>query len=175
MSSLAITVSFLVNLWFASFCGVRAAMYEIAINSFEPNSKTDPAFMDYGTLRVAKKSRNLFVIAGEFEFFTNMDDSTKIVYEIFYGDNSKPLLSGETGFCESLNHDTKVMRRLRELSNLPGTGVCPFPKGKYNINKYELDDSQLPLAIPAGKYTLSVVMIVENEVKAGYKLYSTVS
>lgn len=48
------------------------------MDSLEPDPNSDASFIDYGTLRVSKKSRNLFVIAGYFEYLQNLDDDTKV-------------------------------------------------------------------------------------------------
>lgn len=96
------------------------------------------------------------------------------VFQINLGDNSQPVMSGNSGFCEAMDVDGKVMETLRQLSNLPGKGDCPFPKGKYHIDKYELNQSQLPPMVPPGKYTLEVQMVQNDKIKGGYKLRVTI-
>ncbi|XP_039433816.1 uncharacterized protein LOC120416197 [Culex pipiens pallens] len=153
---------------------VQSAMYDVSLDSLEPNPNSDKAFINYGTLRVSKKSRNLFVVAGYFEYLQNVDDNTKVDYAIYYNDNKKPMIAGKQGYCKVLDNDSGVLRRLREVSNMPPPGTCPFPKGRITINNYELDDSQLPMTLPPGQYTLVMKMIESNELKAGYKIKLTV-
>ncbi|EAT41910.1 AAEL006503-PA [Aedes aegypti] len=154
---------------------VNTALYDITLDSFEPYSGTDPSFIDYGTLRVSKKSRNVFVIDGKFELFQNGGDETRIVYQITFGDQRQPMFSGDVGYCESIDNDGVILTKLREVSNIPPKGTCPFPKGEYHIDKYQLDESQIPPMIPHGKYTLMVQMLDNNEIKGGYKLKVTIS
>ncbi|XP_039433811.1 uncharacterized protein LOC120416193 [Culex pipiens pallens] len=153
---------------------IQTALYEISMDSLEPDPNSDASFIDYGTLRVSKKSRNLFVIAGYFEYLQNLDDDTKVMYAIYLNDNKKPMISGEKGYCQVLEGDSGVMHRLRELSNLPPPGTCPFPRGKYTINNYELDETQLPIAVPPGQYSLVIKMVEANQVKAGYTIKVTI-
>ncbi|XP_062554886.1 uncharacterized protein LOC134219980 isoform X3 [Armigeres subalbatus] len=149
-------------------------LYDITLDSFEPYSGTDPNFIDYGTLRVSKKSRNLFVIDGKYELFQNGGDEVRIVYQIVYGSQSQPMFSGNIGFCESINGDGVVLTKLRQVSNLPPKGTCPYPKGKYYVDKYQLDESQIPPMLPPGQYTLTVQMVLSGQIKGGYKLKVTI-
>ncbi|XP_062554887.1 uncharacterized protein LOC134219980 isoform X4 [Armigeres subalbatus] len=153
---------------------VESALYDITLDSFEPYSGTDPNFIDYGTLRVSKKSRNLFVIDGKYELFQNGGDEVRIVYQIVYGSQSQPMFSGNIGFCESINGDGVVLTKLRQVSNLPPKGTCPYPKGKYYVDKYQLDESQIPPMLPPGQYTLTVQMVLSGQIKGGYKLKVTI-
>ncbi|KXJ77181.1 hypothetical protein RP20_CCG008148 [Aedes albopictus] len=170
-----VTVFLIVAALSVAFQVVHSALYEIRIDSFEPYSGTDPTFIDYGTLRVSKKSRNVFVIDGKFEIFQNGGDETRIIYQIFFGDQRQPMLSGDVGYCESINNDGVILTKLREVSNIPEKGVCPYPKGVYHIDKYQLDESQIPPMLPPGKYTLMVQMVLNQQIKGGYKLKVTIN
>lgn len=58
------------------FCALDSVngKLELELESFDSLPDSDPTFMNYGTVRVSKKKRNLFVLSGEFEFMKNFGD-----------------------------------------------------------------------------------------------------
>lgn len=57
---------------------VEVAVAEMEFDSFEPYAGTDPNFMSFGTLRITKKSRHMFVISGDFDFKKNMGNEITV-------------------------------------------------------------------------------------------------
>jgi hypothetical protein len=51
------------------------------LESFEPITDGDPSFINYGTLRVTKKSRNVFVLSGTAELKRSIGN--EIIVSIF--------------------------------------------------------------------------------------------
>ncbi|XP_058455779.1 uncharacterized protein LOC131433053 [Malaya genurostris] len=150
------------------------ANYQISIDGFETNPNSDPAFVDYGDVHPSQKARNVFLIGGNFELFKDVDNSYKASYEVFLGENKKPMFTGSSGACELLDNDHKIMQRLRQVSNFPERGVCPMTSGKYKIDNYEVEESQLPAILPKGKYKLVLVVKKDDTVKAGFTIHVTV-
>lgn len=40
--------------------------YEVELSNFRPSSKSDPDFVDYGTIRIKKIKKNEYVLDGSF-------------------------------------------------------------------------------------------------------------
>lgn len=57
---------------------IQVVVGEMEFESFEPYVGTDPSFMSYGTLRVTKKSRQTFVISGDFEMKRNIGNEIMV-------------------------------------------------------------------------------------------------
>ncbi|XP_058817798.1 uncharacterized protein LOC131681105 [Topomyia yanbarensis] len=157
--------------FFHPTCADDARPYFISYEETERYSETDSNLLNYGTMRVYPKSRNVFIIGGNFEVFQDMDNSYMTKYEIYSGDDEQPMMVGSTGICEALNIDNRFVDRLRMISNLPAAGTCPFPKGAYFVDNYILEESQLPPSIPEGSYIFAVKLFKDSVLKAGYKVY----
>lgn len=65
-------------------------------------------------------------------------------------------------FCEFVNEDVDTYPNLQKKSNMPEQGDCPFPKGKYTIDNYELETTFLPDDAPKGDYLLELTLL-DNE------------
>lgn len=59
-------------------------------------------------------------------------------------------------FCQFVSEDEDTYPYLLKVSDLPDQSTCPFPKGTYNIDKYELETTFLPDDAPKGDYLLEL-------------------
>ncbi|XP_065090371.1 uncharacterized protein LOC135711430 [Ochlerotatus camptorhynchus] len=134
------------------------AATDITMSGLKLDPSSDPEFLDMGTLRVTKKSRNLLVVSGTWECFQTMGDEVQFVLSLF----SKNRLTGEyskiteqqSTACKYINSDTLLVPKIREASNIPERGTCPIPKGKFTINNFE---AEVPATLPLlpGDYLLT--------------------
>lgn len=77
-----------------------------------------------------------------------------------YDDRSKekgPLVMNvNKPFCQFVSEDEDTYPYLLKVSDLPDQSTCPFPKGSYTIDKYELETTFLPDDAPKGDYLLEL-------------------
>lgn len=77
-----------------------------------------------------------------------------------YDDNAQekgPLVMNvNKPFCQFVNEDKDTYPYLQKASDLPDQGNCPFPKGHYTIDKYELETTFLPDDAPKGDYLIEL-------------------
>ncbi|KAH8345311.1 hypothetical protein KR067_000080 [Drosophila pandora] len=137
--------------------------YSVELNSFEKDPMIDnqEKWVDWGTLRMKKVGRNKFVVAGDFEFKLNMGDEQKIALRVFVYDSSAkqkgPLVMNvNKPFCQFINEDKDTYPEIQKSSNLPEQGSCPFPKGQYKIDNYEMETNFLPDDAPKGDYIIEL-------------------
>ncbi|XP_058465343.1 uncharacterized protein LOC131438946 [Malaya genurostris] len=145
----------------------NALRYEIIIDRFEPFPNTDSSLLSFGTLRLSRKARNVFVVTGAFELFKNVDNDYKISTELFFAQSTSPLFSSTSGACDTMSSDNELLNRLRNVSNLPPPGTCPIKKGVYQIDDYVLDENQLPVMAWKGTYKIVIKYIHNSEIKVG--------
>ncbi|EDW00399.1 uncharacterized protein LOC6565032 [Drosophila grimshawi] len=144
--------------------------YSVELNSFDRNTnfENDDKWMDWHTLRMKKVGRNQYTLDGDFELKRNMGNEQKISLQVFtYIESAKqkgPLVMNmNKPFCQFVNEDEDTYPYLLEVSNLPVPGDCPFPKGKYTIENYQLATTFLPDDAPKGDYLLEL-NILDNEI-----------
>ncbi|XP_017066842.1 uncharacterized protein LOC108104980 [Drosophila eugracilis] len=140
--------------------------YSVELNSFEKDQSINnqDKWVDWGSLGMKKVSRNQFVVNGDFEFKLNMGDEQKIVLAVYVYDpntNQKGnmVMAMKKPFCEFIKEDKDTYPNVKKVSNLPDQGECPFPKGKYTIDKYEMQTNFLPDNAPKGDYLLQLSLI----------------
>ncbi|KAI8035439.1 uncharacterized protein LOC128260668 [Drosophila gunungcola] len=137
--------------------------YSVELNTFERDQSIDnqDKWVDWGTLRMKKIGRNQFAVSGDFEFKLNMGDEQKITLRVFVYDSKAsrkgPLVMNvNKPFCKFIKEDEDTYPHIQKVSNLPEQGKCPFPKGKYTIDKYEMETNFLPDNAPKGDYLLQL-------------------
>ncbi|XP_065090186.1 uncharacterized protein LOC135711324 [Ochlerotatus camptorhynchus] len=151
-------------------------MYETSIDSFQPDPNIAEDYITLGTLRVTRKKRNSYIIIGDFELQQNWGNENMVSFALEPANkNGPPLMAGKKNFCEFLNMDNAIIDEIRVGSNLPPKGTCPLPKGKYQIENFELTEDMLPPILPKGQYVLNARMDnVEGRQVMAYKVYATV-
>ncbi|KAH8387268.1 hypothetical protein KR093_006021 [Drosophila rubida] len=137
--------------------------YNVELNSFDKNPKIndDEKWIDWGDLRMKKVARNQFTLTGSFEVKRNLGDEQKVSMQVFMYDDSTQekgpmVMNVEKPFCQFVNEDEDTYPYVQKASNLPEQGQCPFPKGSYTIDKYELETSFLPDDAPKGDYLIEL-------------------
>ncbi|ALC49794.1 CheA7a [Drosophila busckii] len=144
--------------------------YSVELNSFERNSmfENDAKWVDWGSLRVKKVGRNKFALTGEFEMKLNLGDEQKLSLQVFTYDaaNKKKgpmVMNVNKPFCQFISEDEDTYPHLQAASNLPEKGECPFPKGEYSIDNYELETTFLPDDAPKADYLIEL-NILDKEI-----------
>lgn len=61
---------------------MKLKLYEITIDSFEPVSDYDKTTVLLGTIRVTRKSRNNFVLSGDFELLKNFGNEYTVSLDV---------------------------------------------------------------------------------------------
>ncbi|CAO1406426.1 unnamed protein product [Diamesa tonsa] len=142
---------------------------EVEIESFQGTADTDPEFVNFGTTRVTKKSRHVFVVSGDFEILKNMGNEYNIRTEILNFEN-KVIVKQVQPSCEFMKNDKMTWPQLVNKSDMPKDAPCPFPKGKYSIKDYTLDSNQLPPGILPGTYFAKLTILDGLKPVAGYEV-----
>ncbi|XP_021706752.1 uncharacterized protein LOC5568042 isoform X2 [Aedes aegypti] len=149
-------------------------MYELTVDSFEPDPNIDKDYIVLNTLRVTRKQRNVYAIVGSFETFQNWGNQNIVYYTISSADKpGPPIMSGKAGFCDVFNMKHEIVEKVREASDMPP--ICPLPKGVYNIKNFELTEKMLPPMMPQGQYVVHAKMNNhEGKQVLAYKVFATV-
>ncbi|XP_062554885.1 uncharacterized protein LOC134219980 isoform X2 [Armigeres subalbatus] len=152
-------------------------MYDAVIDAFEPDPDIDKDYIVLDTIRVTRKQRNSYVIAGSFDIRQNWGNQNIVYYTIKKADDrAPPVVSGRNGFCDVFNMDDEVVKQIRASSDLPPQKICPLPKGKYNVTNFEITERMLPLMLPKGQYVLHAKMDTpEGTQIISYKVYATIN
>ncbi|EDS33061.1 conserved hypothetical protein [Culex quinquefasciatus] len=145
--------------FFVLACIASVSLYEITIESLQPDPASDPTAFNLGTIRLSRKSRNSFRISGTYYMLRNLGNDARVVLEILQRDPisksfNRLLLRKENPMCEYMDSERMFLPHLREVSNLPPAGVCPFPKINITVDDFEFNESMFPPIIPAGTYKL---------------------
>ncbi|XP_016983350.1 uncharacterized protein LOC108047611 [Drosophila rhopaloa] len=137
--------------------------YSVELNTFgkDQSINNQENWVDWGSLRMKKIGRNQFVVAGDFEFKLNMGDQQKITLRVFVYDSyarqkGLMVMNVNKPFCQFIKEDKDTYPHIQKVSNLPEPETCPFPKGKYSIDKYEMETNFLPDDAPKGDYLLEL-------------------
>ncbi|XP_055645007.1 uncharacterized protein LOC129780600 [Toxorhynchites rutilus septentrionalis] len=150
--------------------------YEVTLNSFAPYADSDRGLIDYGTLRMNKKTRSSFMISGNFTVLQNVGREYLTSFELVQviGDQSRPIVRAEQNFCQFYSTDYDMLLALRSVSNWPPKDSCPFPKGEYYINGYEATTKQMPPILAPGLYLLKFMVSLNGKQVGGYILKGNV-
>lgn len=132
-------------------------MYELIIDSFDPEPNIDKDYLILYTVRVTRKQRNVYVISGSFEVTQNWGNQMQVLYTISAANKlGPPIMMGNSGFCDFYNSKNEVMQKVRENAKMPSD--CPLAKGVYHIKDFELNEKMLPPMVPQGQYKAYVKM-----------------
>nr|AOQ09420.1 CheA7a-RA [synthetic construct] len=148
--------------------------YSVELNTFtmDDTIENQENWVDWGTLSMKKVSRNQFVVSGDFEFKLNMADEQKIVLMVYVYDSNanqrgSMVMAVKKPFCQFIKEDEDSYPSIQKASNLPDQDTCPFPKGKYTIDNYELETNFLPDNAPKGDYLLQLSLLDREVPVAG--------
>ncbi|XP_055550652.1 uncharacterized protein LOC129733106 isoform X1 [Wyeomyia smithii] len=143
--------------------------YEVTLDSFTPYSESDSSMVDYGTLRILKKSRTSLEISGNYTILRNVGREFGALMEFGSVKDKRfhPLTRNMLNFCDFYAADFSIMDAVREKSNMPPKGACPFPKGQYYIDGYEASLSHLPPLFSAGEYFLRFMISLNDKYVGG--------
>uniref|UniRef100_A0A1A9WCP3 Uncharacterized protein n=1 Tax=Glossina brevipalpis TaxID=37001 RepID=A0A1A9WCP3_9MUSC len=108
-------------------------VYSVELNTFEISKNYDTTWIDWNTIRMKQVSRNKFVITGDFSVNRNLGKEQQVSLMIFNYDaehKKKGMLVYflEKNVCTFLKDEYDMYTQLLEVSNLPPTDSCPFPK-----------------------------------------------
>lgn len=145
------------------------------MDSFTPYPNSDPSYIDYGTVRIVKRSRSKLEISGNFTIFRNLGRELQVVLDYGFVRNGLfvPMVREKNDFCDSCAKHEWLTGDLSEKSNIPAAAVCPFPKGRYYIDRYEVSVSQLPPMLPPGQLYLRFMNTLDARIIAGFTLVLT--
>ncbi|XP_039498186.1 uncharacterized protein LOC120455795 [Drosophila santomea] len=155
--------------------GCRAEKpYSVELNTFtmDDTIENQENWVDWGTLSMKKVSRNQFVVNGDFEFKLNMADEQQIVLMVYVYDSNanqrgSMVMAVKKPFCQFIKEDEDSYPSIQKSSNLPDQDTCPFPKGKYTIDNYEMETNFLPDNAPKGDYLLQLSLLDRDIPVAG--------
>lgn len=78
-----------------------------------------------------------------------------------------------TKFCDFFTNDKLFYEDLLKVSDLPGKGVCPWPKGEYTIRGSVLTFSNVPPFFN-GDYMTEGIIKKGDVVVNGYQMYVSI-
>ncbi|KXJ77183.1 hypothetical protein RP20_CCG008150 [Aedes albopictus] len=138
-----------------SAVGVKVSLtFDVVVESLAPDSRTDPATMDWGTVRVTRVARNTFTISGTFSTRRALGNETRMSLEVlakdYTGSFHQRLFWKEQPLCEFFDTENKYFPAVRKVSNFPEKGTCPFPKMDVTVNGFKFDEKMMPSMIPIG-------------------------
>ncbi|XP_055543741.1 uncharacterized protein LOC129729256 [Wyeomyia smithii] len=152
--------------------------YNIELESFLPDPQSDPTLVNYGTVRLFKKSRISLEITGYFFMLRNLGRQNEVLLEFGMlrpAEQFVPLNRIRQELCEFYNTDYPIVQVVREKSNLPPKGTCPFPKGKYHLYNYEVSFSHLPPMLAPGRFYTRLVVLQDGQYASGAMTKGVVS
>lgn len=139
-------------------------------------ANVDREYIDMGTLRIKKISRNTFGLSGTLLINKNLGDDVKAEVLVLHGPKKGRFYgSQKESICKFIAEEKKVYPDLVEASNLPEPGTCPIPKNNYTINNYVVKKENLPKLVPAGDYFIEVMFFIDDSAIAGYSVEAIVT
>lgn len=177
-------------------------VYQISLDKFDPFTATGKDYFDPGTLRIVRKGRNNFVLAGNFSLAKNMGNEIIVNMHTQQADqytsnrtkpssirpqvkcqSNRKQLNGKmvkvfasmSPLCDQIANDDHYYPILSKSSNFPMPAPCPFPKGEYIINNFKVDEEFLPTLLPLGEYVIEVHLMLNEEMLFGYIIHATIS
>lgn len=113
-----------VFLTFLMFVEILAGR-SLTIDSFEYSPK-DSDLIDFSSLTLDKvKSKNDFVLNGNFTFKRNLGNEKTVTFEVLKSRVS--LVRNVHAFCQFIKTEKMFWPDLVESSNMPKDNPCPFP------------------------------------------------
>ncbi|XP_058117683.1 uncharacterized protein LOC131289037 [Anopheles ziemanni] len=163
--------------WVLLYCvAVDGMMYEVILNSFEAMPREREDFVDYGTIRLTRKQKNTFSIAGSFTVFQNAGTEMQAhwtIYKIDFMGAKHKFVDGHGSLCQIIAKDATIYPSLLESSNLPPQDSCPFPKGNYTIYNYIADEEKFPPALPLSEWLMEVTLMLDGQLCGGFRVRCT--
>lgn len=136
----------------------------------------DHEYIDMGTLRVKKISRNTFGLSGTVLVHKNLGDDVKAEIIVLRGPNKDRFYTSKSeSICKFTSEEKKVYPDLVEASNLPAPGTCPIPKNNYTVNNYIVRKEHLPKIVPPGTYFIEILLLIFDSPIAGYSVEAIIT
>lgn len=80
----------------------------------------------------------------------------------------------EKTICDYLQNEKMIYPDLVKVSNMPENPPCPFPKGNYTVNNYEIDEKKFS-SIPPGKYVARLRIFEDGKLLTQGEVGATVA
>ncbi|CAO1407889.1 unnamed protein product [Diamesa hyperborea] len=113
------------------------AASDINLRDGKPLFTNDTTFADMTRLRIKKIDRKTHVFIGNATSFVDIgnDYTIEVVGYQKQGNQYRKMAYGikPTKYCDFFNNDKFFYDDLLKVSDLPAKGVCPWPKGNYEI------------------------------------------
>lgn len=79
--------------------------------------------------------------------------------------------------CEFIKNDPSFYPDIRKQGNFPPSEVCPWPPGKYYLNGYYPNMTNLPPLFESGDYMIEAKLYEDTEykdMKQGMRIYANI-
>lgn len=96
-----------------------------------------------------------------------------MILEVFLP-NGDTLMRNEYPVCDYIKKDTLIWPLLEKSSDLPKNKPCPFPKGNYTIDNFEIDDSKFG-PLPSGRYLGRVKIVGDGKMLMQVDVYASLN
>lgn len=139
-------------------------------------NENDTTFADFTHMRVKHYNHTQRVLAGNMTFFVDVGHEYEVDAKLFKNNGNQyqqtPFKFKKMGFCDAAN-GTNFFQEMRENSNVPANGVCPWPKGTYEIYGLSFNISRYPPYFE-GKFMVKTSYYQNDVVLNGYQVYFTI-
>ena len=145
-------------------------VYSLSVN------QNDTTFADFTQMRVQHYNRTERVWAGNMTFFVDVGDEFEVESRLYKNIGNQyqqtPFKRPRSTFCDYARNN-ELFDDMRQVSNLPVKGVCPWPKGTYEIYGYNINiDRMQPYFV--GDYMVETSFYENDKQLNGYQLFVTV-
>ncbi|KAG5673765.1 hypothetical protein PVAND_003785 [Polypedilum vanderplanki] len=114
--------------------------------------------IDYGSMRLTRsRDKKFFYFKGSFTLLNSLANEKLVILELHKKDAI--ILRTIKPFCEFIRTETEFWPKLSRNSNMPKNNPCPFPSGRYTVQKFSIKFSRkLVEPLNNGKYTMTIIM-----------------
>ncbi|CAO1407339.1 unnamed protein product [Diamesa hyperborea] len=133
-------------------------------------------FSDFSNLRVRRVNRTSFLMVGNLTFFEDVGNEHQIESKILKKSGNQyqltPYRLKKENYCDFVR-DHASYKDLRKVSNIPEEGVCPWPKGTYEVYGFNVNVDYIPPFFD-GDYMLETTIYFNEEKVSVQEMYATI-
>ncbi|CAO1407363.1 unnamed protein product [Diamesa hyperborea] len=139
-------------------------------------NEEDTTFADFTQMKVARVNRSERLWVGSMTFFVDVGNEIEVETRLYKSTGNQyqqtPFKRPRSTFCDYVR-DNENFDDMRQVSNLPVKGVCPWPKGTYEIYGYNINVNRMQPYFE-GDYMVETAFYENDKQLNGYQLFVTV-
>ncbi|CAG9807133.1 unnamed protein product [Chironomus riparius] len=140
--------------------------------TYFPKDSND--IINYRYMKLTRsRDKTLIYFRGNFTVLTDLGNQKLVVLEL-HNENAMMVRSVKP-FCVFVKEETIFWPSLIKSSNMPKDNPCPFPAGRYRLQKFSLPFSKsLVQPLNSGKYQMNIILQENGKDLIKYEIYFTV-